>query len=77
LAALSGVSSYRPLSTLYHQQCPKAAFQHEVITGSPPRILNYNEPEFCTAYPKMLASDFARFTVSFRQSCVMPFCMTC
>ncbi|MCC7176260.1 MAG: sugar phosphate isomerase/epimerase [Bryobacterales bacterium] len=56
-----GSIDLQQLMALYRKLCPKAAFQHEVITGSGPRVLNYNEPEFWQVYPKMPAADFARF----------------
>jgi sugar phosphate isomerase/epimerase len=39
------------------------AFNLEIITGSPPRLIPYMESEsdFWRAYPEMLARDFARF----------------
>ena len=56
-----GSIDLKKLMELYRKLCPKAAFQHEVITGGGPRVLNYNEPEFWQIYPKMPAADFARF----------------
>ena len=35
--------------------------QLEIITGRPPQILPYLEPEFWQAFPKLPAADFARF----------------
>jgi 3-oxoisoapionate decarboxylase len=46
---------------LHRQLCPKAAMQLEIITGRPPRIVPYLEPEFWKAFPKSLGSDLARF----------------
>jgi sugar phosphate isomerase/epimerase len=40
---------------------PKANMQLEIITGRPPDVLPYLEPEFWTAFPKAKASEFARF----------------
>jgi len=56
-----GSIDLKRLMELYRKLCPKAAFHHEVITGSGPRVLNYQEPEFWQMYPKMPAADFARF----------------
>jgi sugar phosphate isomerase/epimerase len=46
---------------LHRNLCPEAAMQLEIITGRPPRIVPYLEAEFWKAFPKSLASEFARF----------------
>jgi sugar phosphate isomerase/epimerase len=46
---------------LYQRLCPKASMQLEIITGIPPDILPYLEPEFWKAFPATPASEFARF----------------
>ena len=46
---------------LYKKLCPKAVMQLEIITGRPPDVLPYFEPEFWKAFPNMPASEFARF----------------
>ena len=33
----------------------------EILTGSPPRVLPYFEPDCWSAFPDMPAADFARF----------------
>jgi sugar phosphate isomerase/epimerase len=45
----------------YRELCPKAAMQLEIITGRPPQVLPYLEPDFWKAFPKANASEFARF----------------
>ena len=35
--------------------------QLEIITGRPPRVMPYFEPDFWKAFPKMPATEFARF----------------
>jgi sugar phosphate isomerase/epimerase len=45
----------------FRELCPKASMQLEVITGRPPRIIPYLEPDFWKAFPKAMASEFARF----------------
>jgi sugar phosphate isomerase/epimerase len=45
----------------YRELCPKASMQLEIITGRPPQVLPYLEPEFWKAFPKAKASEFARF----------------
>ena len=41
--------------------CPQAGVQLEILTGSPPRMLPYLEPDFWKAFPKTNSSEFARF----------------
>jgi 3-oxoisoapionate decarboxylase len=36
-------------------------FVLEVLTGSPPRVLNYLEPSYWEAFPNGRADEFARF----------------
>jgi hypothetical protein len=45
----------------YRKWCPRASMQLEVITGRPPRVIPYLEQDFWKAFPKALASEFARF----------------
>jgi len=45
----------------FREWCPQASMQLEIITGRPPRVLPYLEPGFWKAFPKALASEFARF----------------
>jgi sugar phosphate isomerase/epimerase len=45
----------------FRKLCPTASIQMEVITGRPPRVIPYLERDFWNAFPKALASEFARF----------------
>ncbi len=45
----------------FRAACPGVAMQLEIITGRPPTVLPYLEPDFWKAFPKALASEFARF----------------
>jgi len=45
----------------YRELCPQAAMQLEIITGRPPQVLPYLEPDFWKVFPKAKASEFARF----------------
>ena len=45
----------------FRRRCPKSTMQLEIITGRPPRPLNYLEADFWKAFPKMPAWEFARF----------------
>jgi sugar phosphate isomerase/epimerase len=56
-----GSIDLRKLVARYRQLCPKASMQLEIITGRPPRVLPYLEPDFWKAFPKAKASEFARF----------------
>ncbi|MBI1789273.1 MAG: sugar phosphate isomerase/epimerase [Acidobacteria bacterium] len=50
-----------PILALFRKVCPQAAMQLEIITGRPPQVLPYLEPDFWKAFPKLPAADFARF----------------
>jgi sugar phosphate isomerase/epimerase len=41
--------------------CPGVPFTLEIITGRPPRVLNYLEADYWSAFPEARASEFARF----------------
>jgi sugar phosphate isomerase/epimerase len=45
----------------FRRLCPQSSMQLEIITGRPPRVMPYFEPEFWKAFPKMPATEFARF----------------
>ena len=47
--------------------CPNVPFTLEIITGRPPRVLNYLEEEYWEAFPEARASEFARFERLVRQ----------
>lgn len=56
-----GCIDLKHLVSLHRRLCPSAAMHLEIITGRPPRIVPYLEPEFWKAFPKARASEFARF----------------
>jgi sugar phosphate isomerase/epimerase len=56
-----GSIDFRRFIERYRELCPKAAMQLEIITGRPPRVLPYLEPDFWKAFPKANAAEFARF----------------
>ncbi len=45
----------------FRRLCPQATMQLEIITGRPPRMVNYLDAEYWKMYPKMPAADLARF----------------
>jgi sugar phosphate isomerase/epimerase len=45
----------------FRKLCPQAAVQLEIITGRPPEVLAYLEPDYWKAFPKTPAWEFARF----------------
>ena len=45
----------------FRRRCPQSTMQLEIITGRPPRLMNYLDPDFWKAFPKMPAAEFARF----------------
>lgn len=62
-----GSMDLKALLARYRMLCPGAAMQLEIITGRPPRVLPYFEPEFWKAYPKARAAEFARFVALAKQ----------
>ena len=45
----------------FRRLCPQSSMQLEIITGRPPRVMPYFEPDFWKAFPKMPATEFARY----------------
>jgi sugar phosphate isomerase/epimerase len=45
----------------FQEKCPGAPFSLEIITGAPPRVLNYLEPDYWEAYPDLPAVEFVEF----------------
>jgi len=41
--------------------CPHVPYSLEIITGAPPRVLNYLEPHYWDAYPDLPAAEFVEF----------------
>jgi len=56
-----GAVDFTRFVQLYRKLCPGAAVQLEIITGRPPEVLPYLEPDFWKAFPKTPAWEFARF----------------
>ena len=56
-----GTIDLRKFVERFRVLCPKANMQLEIITGRPPDVLPYLEPDFWKAFPKAKASEFARF----------------
>jgi sugar phosphate isomerase/epimerase len=56
-----GVIDWNAFFTLYQKVCPQALLQLEIITGRPPQVLPYYEKDWWKWFPKMPASEFARF----------------
>ena len=61
LALGDGSIDFHRFVELYQKLCPKAAMQLEIITGIPPDVLPYLEPEFWRVFPHTPAWEFARF----------------
>jgi sugar phosphate isomerase/epimerase len=45
----------------FAQLCPRSSLHLEIITGRPPEVLPYLEPDFWQTFQNMPAKDFARF----------------
>jgi sugar phosphate isomerase/epimerase len=56
-----GCIDFHTFVARFRELCPQAPFLLEILTGSPPRVLAYLEPEYWKAFPSMPAADFARF----------------
>jgi hypothetical protein len=56
-----GSVDFKAIVARYQQLCPNASFQLEIITGRPPQILPYLDPEFWKTFQGMPASSFASF----------------
>ena len=56
-----GIIDFHKFIERYRELCPQASMQLEIITGRPPTVLPYLEPDFWKAFPKAKAPEFARF----------------
>ena len=56
-----GIIDFRRFVARFRELCPNATMQLENITGRPPRVVPYLEPEFWKAFPKANAAEFSRF----------------
>jgi len=45
----------------FGEACPGVPYSLEIITGAPPRVLNYLEPSYWDAYPGTPAAEFVEF----------------
>lgn len=45
----------------YRELCPEASFTLEILTGLPPRVLNYLEDDYWRAFPRARADELARY----------------
>jgi sugar phosphate isomerase/epimerase len=56
-----GSIDFKAILARYKELCPESSFHLEIITGRPPVILPYLEPDFWKTYQGMPASVFASF----------------
>jgi len=56
-----GSIDFKAFVARFRELCPQAPLLMEILTGSPPRVLPYFEPDYWSAFPDMPAADFARF----------------
>lgn len=56
-----GSINLKAIVSRYKELCPEASFHLEIITGRPPEIVPYLEPDFWKTYKGMPASDFASY----------------
>jgi len=62
-----GTIDIKAWSEAYIELCPDAPFVLEIITGRPPVVINFLEPEFWKDLPQARASDLARFVKLVRE----------
>lgn len=62
-----GSIDFHQFMARYRELCPRASMQLEIITGRPPRVVPYLEPEFWKVLPKANAGEFARFVALARK----------
>lgn len=56
-----GSIDFKAFVARYRELCPHSPVQLEIITGRPPSLLPYMDPDFWKAFPNKRASEFARF----------------
>jgi sugar phosphate isomerase/epimerase len=56
-----GVVDMKQFARRFRELCPSAPFLLEIITGRPPQVHPYLEPEFWKRFPDTPATEFARF----------------
>lgn len=56
-----GTIDFRQWTQRFAALCPGVPMQLEIITGRPPQVLPYLEPEFWNAFPNKSAAELARF----------------
>ncbi len=56
-----GSVNFKRFVEIYRKLCPQAGMQLEIITGRPPTVLSYLEPDFWKVFPHTPAWEFARF----------------
>jgi sugar phosphate isomerase/epimerase len=62
-----GSIDFHQFMARYRELCPHAGMQLEIITGRPPRIVPYLEPDFWKVLPHASAAEFARFVALARK----------
>jgi sugar phosphate isomerase/epimerase len=62
-----GIIDWTALMERYRTLCPGAATLLENITGRPPRVVPFLEPDFWKAFPNHTASDFATYVAMARR----------
>ncbi len=62
-----GIIDWPAIMERYRALCPGAAMLLENITGRPPRVVPFLEPDFWKAFPNHNASDFATYVALARR----------
>ncbi len=56
-----GTIDFKAFMARFRELCPHVSMQLEIITGRPPRVVPFLEPDFWQAFPKANAAEFSRF----------------
>jgi hypothetical protein len=56
-----GVVDFKKIVAKVREVCPPVYIYIKPITGRPPAVMPYLDPDFWTPFPRAKASDFARF----------------
>ena len=57
-----GCIDFKAFVSRFRELCPQAPLLLEILTGSPPQVLPYLEPDYWQAFPDMPAADLRGFS---------------
>ena len=62
-----GIIDWKRFTARFRELCPGAAMQLESITGRPPQVVPFLEPDFWNVFSKARAADFSTFVALARR----------